>query len=117
MYSNLRFFNGLDNDLNLVQDAAGVWKGNLFLDEVSVQLYETVNLFILEECKHLGDLVANTPVAELDADVKFVFKWKKDTIVTSKDIIMYGTKLEDGKIIVDEKQSLEFDLRAIFLYR
>lgn len=110
MYSNLRFFNGLDNDLNLVQDATGVWKGNLFLDEVSVQLYETVNLFILEECKHLGDLVANTPVAELDADVKFVFKWKKDTIVTSKDIIMYGTKLEDGKIIVDEKQSLEFDL-------
>lgn len=110
MYNNLRFFNGLDNDLNLVQDAAGVWKGNLFLDEVSVQLYETVNLFILEECKHLGDFVANTPVAELDADVKFVFKWKKDTIVTSKDIIMYGTKLEDGKIIVDEKQSLEFDL-------
>jgi hypothetical protein len=110
MYNNLRFFNGLDNDLNLVQDASGVWRGNLFLDEVSVQLYETVNLFILEECKHLGDFVANTPVAELDADVKFVFKWKKDTIVTSKDIIMYGTKLEDGKIIVDEKQSLEFDL-------
>jgi hypothetical protein len=110
MYNNLRFFNGLDNDLNLVQDASGVWRGNLFLDEVSVQLYETVNLFILEECKHLGDFVANTPVAELDANVKFVFKWKKDTIVTSKDIIMYGTKLEDGKIIVDEKQSLEFDL-------
>jgi len=112
MYNNLRFFNGLDNDLNLVKNSNGVWSGNLYLDEVSVQLYETVNLFILEECKYLGDLVANTPVAENPNDSKFIAKWKKDTVVNSKDIIIYGTKLENGKIIVDEKDSLEFDIES-----
>ena len=107
MYNNLRFFNGLDNDLNLLQNAEGIWKGTLYLDEVSVQLYETVNLFVLEECKHLGDLVANTPVAENAAATKFIFKWQKDTLGMSDDIIMYSTKLSEGKILVDNKEFVE----------
>ena len=109
MYNNLRFFNGLDNDLNLLQNADGIWKGTLYLDEVSVQLYETVNLFVLEECKHLGDLVANTPVAENAAATKFIFKWQKDTLGMSDDIIMYSTKLSEGKILVDNKELVEFE--------
>lgn len=110
MYNNLRFFNGLENDLNLLQDANGVWTGSLYLDEVSVQLYETVNLFVLEECKHLGDLVANAPVAETSDATKFIFRWQKDMLGMSDDIIMYGTKLSEGKILVDNKTSVEFDI-------
>ena len=112
MYNNLRFFNGLDNDLNLLQNAEGIWKGTLYLDEVSVQLYETVNLFVLEECKHLGDLVANTPVAENAAATKFIFKWQKDTLGMSDDIIMYSTKLSEGKII-KENAEMKLDMSAI----
>ena len=110
MYNNLRFFNGLENDLNLLQDANGVWTGSLYLDEVSVQLYETVNLFVLEECKHLGDLVANAPVAETSDATKFIFRWQKDMLGMSDDIIMYSTKLSEGKILVDNKTSVEFDI-------
>ncbi len=110
MYNNLRFFNGLENDLNLLQDANGIWTGSLYLDEVSVQLYETVNLFVLEECKHLGDLVANAPVAETSDATKFIFRWQKDMLGMSDDIIMYSTKLSEGKILVDNKTSVEFDI-------
>lgn len=109
MYNNLRFFNGLDNDLNLLQDVEGIWKGTLYLDEVSEQLYETVNLFVLEECKHLGDLAANTPVAETVDATKFIFRWQKDVLGMSNDIIMYSTKLSEGKILVDNKEFVEFE--------
>ena len=110
MYNNLRFFNGLENDLNLIKNANNIWTGTLYLDEVSVQLYETVNLFVLEECRYLGDVVANTPVAETTDATEFIFKWKSDTLGMSKDIIMYNTKLFEGKIIVDNKKTVSFDL-------
>ena len=49
-YSYLRFFNGVENELNLDYDTANEkWNGVVYLPEVSVGLYETFNLFILEE--------------------------------------------------------------------
>ena len=49
MWNNLRFFNGTKSELQLVQDADNIWTGKVYLPEVSASLYETVNLFILED--------------------------------------------------------------------
>ena len=110
MYSNLRFFNGLDNDLNLVKDDQGIWTGNIYMPEVSVQLYETINLFILEECRYQGDLTPNTPVAESTNPSKFVFKWREDVLGQSDDIIMYDASLKDGMYVINDHDSIELDL-------
>lgn len=49
-YSHLRFFNGVENELNLDYDSVNEkWNGTVYLNEVSTGLYETFNLFILEE--------------------------------------------------------------------
>ena len=64
MYNNLRFFKGLEYDLNFEKDNLGVYQGTIHLAEVSAGLYETVNLFILEECIFNGDPNINFPVAE-----------------------------------------------------
>ncbi len=110
MYNNLRFFNGLDTDLNLVKNDDGVWTGIVYLPEVSVQLYETVNLFILEECSHLYDVTPNTPVSENTDPTKFVFKWQKDVLAESKDFIMYTAQLKDGMYQIENLDTVEHDL-------
>ena len=49
-YSGLRFFNGVENELNLTYDSTNEkWSGTVFLPEVSTGLYETFNLFIIEQ--------------------------------------------------------------------
>ena len=95
MYNNLRFFRGTEYDMNLVQDTNGVWTGTVYLDEVSTGLYETANVFILEECTYLGDVTFNTPLSDSNATYKFKFKWE-DTVDASTDIMMYTAKLENG---------------------
>ena len=63
MWSNLRFFNGLKNELQLEQ-IDGVWEGTVYLPIVSTHLYETANLFILESCEDVdGNPLVNTPIA------------------------------------------------------
>ena len=49
MFQKLRFFRGTEHDLNFTQDENGVYKGTIHIDPVSSGLYETVNLFMLEE--------------------------------------------------------------------
>ena len=111
MWNNLRFFNGLDSEIQLVQDASGIWRGNVYLPEVSTQLYETVNLFILEECLLDNDTVVNTPIAPTSELTHFDFSWAPTEVGQSEDIIMYGMKMEGGKAIVKElkQQSIELD--------
>lgn len=49
-YKYLHFFDNKENNLNLRYDADdGVWKGNVFIPEVSIGLYESVNIYIVEE--------------------------------------------------------------------
>ena len=49
-YSNLRFFNGVEHELNLEYDStAERWSGTIHLPEVSSGLYESFSLLILEE--------------------------------------------------------------------
>lgn len=110
MYNNLRFFNGLDNDLNMALDTNGVWVGNVYMPEVSTQLYETVNLFIIEECRYLGDITPNTPVSENVDPTKFVFKWQADDLGQSQDIIMYTAALSDGMYKIENLDTVEHDL-------
>jgi hypothetical protein len=106
MYNNLRFFKGTDYDLNFVQGQAGIWTGTVYLDEVSTGLYESVNLFILEETKYNGDVNYNMPVADGNAPYTLDFEWI-DTAASSKDIFMYDAKTENGiiKINTNEKYS------------
>ena len=52
MWNNLRFFKGLQSELQLEQ-VDGIWEGSIYLPIVSTHLYETVNLFILEECIYI----------------------------------------------------------------
>jgi len=42
MYNNLRFFRGLEYDLNFEKDDFDVYTGTIHLPEVSAGLYETV---------------------------------------------------------------------------
>jgi len=76
MWNNLRFFNGVDEELQLVQNEDGVWTGKVYMPEVSTYLYETVNLFILEECTLLGDTVINKPISPDGVITTLDFSWQ-----------------------------------------
>ena len=95
-YSYLRFFNGFENELNLTYDYdSEKWSGAVYLPEVSTGLYETFNLFILEELVDSnGNIVYGSPVSSNSAGSNFNFSWQNDRM-SSKDIFIYDTKLED----------------------
>ena len=109
MWNNLRFFNGTTSELQLVQNAAGVWTGKVYLPEVSANLYETVNLFVLEEVLKEGQTLINKPISPNGIITKFDFSWKALEKDQSKDVIMYGMRMDGGKAYVKElkNQSLE----------
>lgn len=109
MYNNLRFFRGTEYDMNLVQNTNGVWIGAVHFDEVSTGLYETANIFILEECTYLGDVVFNTPAANSNSIHKFKFRWQ-DTVEDSTDVIMYTAKLENSMPVVNTLKNYEANL-------
>ena len=110
MWNNLRFFNGTKNELQFTLNRNNVWVGKVFLPEVSVGLYETVNLFVLEECTLNGDPVINKPISPDGVKNKFTFKWKPTASDESTDVIMYGMRMDGGKAYVKELVNPEFDL-------
>ena len=110
MYNNLRFFNGTKSELQLVQDENNIWTGSIYLPEVSAALYETVNLFILEECIHKGDVVINTPISPDGTITKFKFEWDLLAVDESVDVIMYGTRMDKGKAFVVAHKTQELEL-------
>ena len=86
MWNNLRFFNGTTNELQLEQ-VDGIWEGSVYLPVVSTQLFETVNLFILEEAVDAsGDSIINTPVSPDGTITTFDFKWEPTSVDESEDI-------------------------------
>ena len=110
MWNNLRFFNGTTNELQLEQ-VDGIWEGSIYLPVVSTQLYETVNLFILEEgIDSSGNSIINTPVSPDGTIITFDFKWEPTRVDQSEDIIMYGYTLSDGKPFVKELKTQNRDL-------
>ena len=110
MWNNLRFFNGTTNELQL-NIVDGIWEGSIYLPVVSTQLYETVNLFILEEgIDTNGGSIINTPVSP-DGNINaFDFSWEPTKIDESEDIIMYGYTLDGGKPIIKELKTQNKDL-------
>ena len=100
MWNNLRFFNGTISELQLVQDEDNVWTGTVYLPEVSASLYETVNLFILEECIQNNDLVINKPLSPDDIINTFNFSWELTRPDESEDVIMYGMRMDKGSAFV-----------------
>lgn len=110
MWNNLRFFKGLESELQFNQ-VNGVWEGSIYLPVVSTQLYETVNLFILEECKDAnGNPIINTPVSPDGTINDFNFSWEPTKVDDSEDIIMYGYTITDGKPFVKEIKTQTKDL-------
>jgi len=109
MWNNLRFFNGTAEELQLVQNAAGVWTGKVYLPEVSAGLYETVNLFVLEEVIHEGETKVSKPISPNGTITQLDFSWRALAKDQSKDVIMYGMRMDGGKAYVKElkNQSLE----------
>ena len=110
MYDNLRFFKGLEYDLNFVKDNSDVYQGTVHLSEVSAGLYETINLFILEECELFGDPIINFPVSETPDNDKFIFEWSEDTRFGSKDITLYNIDHSGNLPVIKELKSQTIDL-------
>lgn len=110
MYNNLRFFKGLEYDLNFEKDTLGVYQGTVHLSEVSAGLYETVNLFILEECIFNGDPNINFPTAETANPTKFVFEWEDLNSRDSKDIILYDIDNSGNIPLIKHLSSYQVDL-------
>jgi hypothetical protein len=110
-YSHLRFFNGFENELNLTYDYANeVWNGVVYLPEVSCGLYETFNLFILEELVDSnGQLVYGSPVSINNGGSNFKFSWKEDR-ASSTDIFMYDTKLEDDVVKIKNIENTNIEV-------
>lgn len=115
MYDKLRFFKGFDYDLNMVKNSDGIWEGNIYLDEVSTGLYETVNIFMLEE---VGYYYPNqTTSATQPALVKpiqnstgstLVCRWIDDKSA-SKDIIIYAAEMKSGQPHVVQYDTIELN--------
>lgn len=112
MWNNLRFFNGTTEELQLVQDAAGVWTGKVYLPEVSAGLYETVNLFVLEEVIHEGETKVSKPISPDGTITQLDFSWRALAKDQSKDVIMYGMRMDGGKAYVKELKNQSQDLAA-----
>ena len=108
MWNNLRFFNGTDYELQLAQDADGIWEGQVYLPEVSTNLYETANLFIVEECLYNGDAVINKPLSPDNTLTGLDFSWENLRPDQSKDVIMYGMRYDGGKAYVKELRTQSF---------
>ena len=108
-YPYLRFFNGVENELNLKEDlVSGVLTGSVFLPEVSTGLYESANIFILEEQKDAqGNPVWGTPIGDSGA-TQFKVEWVED-VYSSSDLFFYGTKIEDETVKIQELNSLALD--------
>ena len=109
-FQNLRFFNGTENELNLLYNEDNYWEGTVHLPEVSVGLYESFNLFILEEViDSVGTTFYSTPISDLNPSSSFNFEWEDDRN-SSKDIILYGTKVENNVVKVQQLDSVNIDV-------
>ena len=111
MWNNLRFFNGTTSELQLAQDVDGIWTGKVFLPEVSAGLYETINLFILEDVmEQNGGPTISKPHQPDGIRTSFKFSWEALEKDQSKDVIMYGMSVDAGKAFVKELKNQELEL-------
>jgi hypothetical protein len=106
-YSNLRFFNGASHELNFNYDSVTEsWDGIIYAPRVSVGLYETVNLFILEEVyKQLGGSEYVLPISENQTSRKIKFEFE-DNESYKGDIFLYNTAVDTaGNFTINQATS------------
>jgi len=96
-YQNLRFFDNNSNELNLEYNSdLGYSTGNAFLPEISTGLYETLNLYVLEEVKDELDNQRFVHPISVDANKNTLkFKFTED-YGESTDIFLYSGKMNNG---------------------
>jgi hypothetical protein len=101
-YSNLRFFNGTSGELGFnYNETSEMWDGIIYVPKVSVGLYETVNLFMLEEVrKDLGGFEYIKPISENGNASKFLFE-VEDNIDYVGDVFLYSVSSNNGFYSVD----------------
>lgn len=110
-YKYLGFFDKVGNDLNFVFDEnTGIWEGMINIPEVSVGLFETVNIFIVEEFKTTGGTtVFGVPhfsdhTLVNTGGAKWISQWE-DTL--TEDIFLYQFDLTSGKSKLEVLESIE----------
>lgn len=113
-YKFLSFHDKSGNDLNFYYDTeTSAWIGDIYIPEVSVGLYETVNLFIVEEFLTTGNLkkfgvphISNPTFTTTDGD-KWNARWVDDN---TTDIFMYQFKVNAKKPIIQVVEELEIQV-------
>jgi hypothetical protein len=102
-YQFLGFFDKNGNDLNFIyNDSSNIWEGKVHLPQVSVNLYESFNIFIVEEFLTSGNIrkygIPHTrDLNSIDTSgPKWVAKWDDDN---NPEFILYQFKMGDNPII------------------
>jgi hypothetical protein len=82
-YENLLFFDKNGNSLNFDYDSTNqIWKGNAFIPKVSVGLFETFQIFVVEKMRDLNNnnIVYAFPhdlqAANTSTDNGWIFEWE-----------------------------------------
>lgn len=98
VYKFLGFFDKTGSDLNFIFDSeTGIWEGKIHIPEVSVNLFETSTIFIIEEFKTTGGMAKqgiphfSDPFA---TDVQWTAKWQDDN---TEDIFLYSYDISSSK--------------------
>lgn len=109
-YKNLRFFDSESNDLNLLYNSTtNIWEGVCYLPNVSVGLYETLTIYILEEVVGpLGNTKYVTPISGTSGTSTFKFEFFSGYDF-SEDIFLYSAKNNNGQLEIqkDKVQTAE----------
>lgn len=110
-YKNLRFFDSESNDLNLLYNSeTNIWEGVCYLPNVSVGLYETLTIYILEEVVGpLGNTKFVTPISENPGTSTFKFEFFSGYDY-SEDIFLYSAKNIDGQLEIQRDKVQRFTL-------
>jgi hypothetical protein len=110
-YKNLRFFDSESNDINLIYNSdTDIWEGVCYLPKVSVGLYETLTIYILEEVKGiLGNTKYITPISENAGSSVFKFKFFSG-YEFSEDIFMYSASNINGDLEIQKDEFQIFNL-------
>ena len=106
-YQNLRFFDNSSNELNLTYDSTLEYStGTVFLPEISTGLYETINLYVLEEVKDELDNQRFVHPISTDANTNTLRFEFVSSYGDSNDIFLYSGVMKNGdyEVVVDSSQ-------------
>lgn len=104
-YKFLGFFSKDGSDLNFLYDEnTGIWTGKIHIPQVSVGLYESVNIFIVEEFKTTGGMTKfgvphiSDPTSLGTEGALWSAEWKDDS---TEDIFLYQFNPTEDKPIIE----------------